>query len=458
MLDPYTQQELAHTEKTHAHTRSKIAIIGGGSLHCAGFIQSIIDHPSPFNGSTIVLMDVNKENLRRIYTLSKHLLQKAEIDITIEMSTNQEEALEDANFVLTTFRIGGLEARIFDEKIPLRYGLIGHDIVGPGGFFNALRTAPTIAGIAAVMEKVAPRAFLLNYTVPSNIIIEAISHSSGIRIIGLDDWPTLGVQRQAELAGQRTDRLHPRRIGMSHANWTTEVWRDGKTILPQIVEWNKAYIKTYQETHQPLDESNYEQVLQARLTANYNAIPSRYMHYYYFPDIVLEFLTKRKITPAEELLQDIPHIIEHYEQEARKSEPGPIYAPNDLLIGNFALSVIRSILDDTGEELVLNVPNNGAINFISNDRVVELPCRVDARGATPLIQGDGGLHMDQRALIEALAEYEGATAQVALWGNRKEAIKALAANPLVLSYNKAEQVYDALAQVHQSYLPNRLLR
>jgi len=454
MPNTYEQPDSESDGGIRSRSRSKIAIIGGGSLHCAGFIQSIIDHPTLLKGSTIVLMDVDEENLKRVYTLSQRLLQRAQIDITIEMTTAQEEALEDADFVLMTFRTGGLEARILDEKIPLRYGLVGHDIVGPGGFFNALRTAPTIAGIAAEVEKVAPHAFLLNYTVPSNVVIEAISHSSGIRVIGLDDWPIPNVQRQAELAGLHSDRLHPRQVGLSHANWTTEVWHEGKAILPQIVEWSKVYIATHQE----LDEFNYEQILHARLTAYYNAIPSRYMHYYYFSDIVLDFLNKRKTTIAEDLLKSIPGIIEHYEREAQKVNPGPIYSPNSLRIGNFALSVIHSVLEDSGKELVLNVPNNGAINFIDDDRIVELPCRVDARGATPLMQGDGGLQMDQRALIEALAEYEGAAARVALWGNRKDAIRALAANPLVLSYNKAEQVYDALAQAHQAYLPERLLR
>jgi 6-phospho-beta-glucosidase len=439
--------------RARSRSNSKIAIIGGGSIHCAGFIQSIINQPDVLSGCTIVLMDIDETNLMLVYTLSQRLFQRAGIDITLEMTTSQEEALDSADFVLTTFRVGGTKARILDEKIPLEYGLVGHDIVGPGGFFYALRTAPVIAGIAAEMEKIAPKAFLLNYTIPCNIVIEAIAHSSGIRVIGLDDWPIPGVRYQAGLAGQPVDKLHPRKVGISHANWTTRLWREGDDILPQIVEWCKEYI----QTHQELTESNYEQVLLARLTAYYEAIPSRYLYYYYFPDIVFEFQSKRTMTPGERLLHDLPDIIEQYEREVHKIEPDPSYTEKGLHIGNVALSVIRSILDDSGDEWVLSVPNNGAIKFLADDRVVELPCRVDARGASPLAQGDGGLSLEQRGLIAALAEYEGATARVALWGNRKEAIKALTANPLVMSYNKAEKLYYRMAQAHRDYLPERLL-
>src|ERR1019366_5277668 len=119
--------------------------------------------------------------------------------------------------------------------------------------------------------------------------------------------------------------------------------------------------------------------------------------------------------------------------------------------------VLSSIINNTGEEWILNVPNKGSLDFLASDRIVELPCRVDARGAMPFTQADGGLRLDQRGLLSQLAEYEGATAQVALWGTRRDAIKALAANPLVLSYSKAEQVYDEMAAAHKQYLPERLL-
>jgi 6-phospho-beta-glucosidase len=440
------------------NNRAKIAIIGSGSLYCAELMSQFIANAAELQGCHIALMDINEEDLQLIYTISAKLFQHAGVDLTLESTTVLEEALDDANFVLTTFRTGGLQARHLDEKIPLAHGLIGQDTIGPGGFFYALRTAPIVAGIAAEIEKVAPRAILLNYLNPSNIVTEAIAHSSGIRVIGLSDSPRLSVQMLAQRAGivpHPPKRMVARTIGLTHGNWTTGVWYEGSDILPRIVAWCKAYI----DQQPTMTDENYDQIMLARLTADYEAIPSYYMHYYYFPEIVLEFLKKKPTTRAEDILNTLPQLRTYYEKESQKDVPHLASIPGDHpQLGHFTLQIIRSILNDTGEEWVVSVPNNGSLNFIDDDRIVEVPCRVDARGATPLAQGDGGLEMNQTGLIALLAEYEGATARAALWGTRRDAIKALASNPLVMSYSKAEQIYDALAAVHAQYLPERLLQ
>ena len=154
----------------------------------------------------------------------------------------------------------------------------------------------------------------------------------------------------------------------------------------------------------------------------------------------------------------LPEILTHYREEASKDVPQLTKLRGGGGFGDFALDIVRSILNDTGEEWVLNVPNRGTVDFLANDRIIEAPCRVDARGATPFVQGDGGIALDQRGVICLLSEFEGATAQVALHGTRRDAIKALAANPLVMSYSKAEAVYADLAAAHAQYLPERLVK
>ncbi|GCE24606.1 6-phospho-beta-glucosidase [Dictyobacter alpinus] len=455
-----TSQANALKNPAHHSHRVKIAIIGGGSLHCATFMQSVIQQPEVLRGCQITLMDIDEESLDLIYTLGTKLFQQNGVEVELKKTTSQEEAIENANFVLTTFRTGGLQSRVIDEKLPLRHNLLGNDTIGAGGFFHALRNAPVIAGIAAEIEKLAPKAFLLNYTSPSNITTEAISHYSGIRVIGLQDNTFAKIATIAQYTGAQfepPEHLHARKVGLSNANWTTAIWSEGEDVLAQVIQWCEKFIQ-----HKPeMTVENYPYILLATLATRYNAIPSYYMHYYYFPEIVLEYQQKQSQTPTESLLAQLPRMIQSYKQEAQKKHPASIQlpeVPGELGPDDFALSIIRSILNDTGEEWVLNVPNKGSLNFLADDRVVELPCRVDARGATPLTQEDGGLSIDQKGLIAALAEYEGAAARVALWGNRQEAIKALAANPLVWSYSKAEKIYDELAHAHKKFLPQRLFK
>ena len=435
---------------------ARISILGVSNPYCVGLLKSLLSMSEKLRGCHIVLMDTDEENLELIYTLSSKMFRNANVELTLERTTVREEALADTDFVLTTFHAGGLQAQHLDEKLPLRHGLIGHATVGAGGFFNALRTIPLVASLAVEMEKVVPHAFLLNYTSPCNIITEAITHVSGIRTIGLCDGPIHEIQDFAQAAGVEApsgQRLYSRTVGLNQANWTTAVWRDGIDVLPQIVSRCENFINTRPE----IDLSNYAQIMLRTLTAHYGAIPSHYMHYYYFPDAVLAFLQQRSTSHAEDIMAILPQFLTQYRQEAQKEFPDPPALPYIESFGVFALDILSSILNNTGEEWILNIPNKGSLNFLADDRVVELPCRVDARGAMPFTQGDGGIKIEQRGLISQLAEYEGATAQVALWGTRRDAIKALAANPLVLSYSKAEQVYDELAAAHRQYLPERLL-
>jgi 6-phospho-beta-glucosidase len=445
------------TGATRRPRRAKIAIIGGGSAYCAGLMRAFAFQAHHFPDCHLTLMDIDPQGLELIYTLGTKFFRHTDAQLTLERTSERRAALTDADFVITSLRAGGLPARHLDEKLPLRHGLIGQETVGAGGFFYALRTIPVVLEIAREMEEVAPHAFLLNYTNPSNIVTEAITHSSSTRILGMCDGPVHEIAQLAARTGivaAGGERLLQRTVGLNHGNWTTAVWQQGKDILPQIVAWCQDQLA------RPLlmTADNYPLVMQTILTARYGAIPSDYLHYYYFPEQVLQYARQKPTTRAEDLMAMLPEILKHYREEAQKERPRLRRVRGGGGFGDFALDILRSILNNTGEEWILNVPNRGTLDFLPTDRVIEAPCRVDARGASPFVQGDGGLALEQRGLICLLSEFEGATARAALYGTRLDAIKALAANPLVMSYSKAEAVYDDLAAAHAPYLPARLLK
>lgn len=438
------------------YRRAKIILVGAGNPSCADLLQNMVVHAEALKGSHIVLADTDEEALQLMYTLGSKLFDVAGAELTLEQNSIIEEAIDDADFVLTSFQTGGVEALQQDERIALRFGIRSEDSIGPSGFFAALRSAPIVSTLAVEMEKVAPKAFLLNYTHPTNIITEAIAHASGIRVIGLNQDPMDEIQQiisTMEPDVLAKQRLATRTVGLHQGNWTTAVWRSGVNILPAIVAWCEEYIH-----HRPeMTIENYAQVMLYTLTAHYGAIPSRALLYYYFPEIMLQFSQQKTTSYADDLQQALLTQQQRNHEEAKKEMPTLAPVTNSKPLGRFALDILLAILHNTGDERVLNVKNEGALRFLPHDRVVEVPCRVDARGATPFVQGDGGIQLDQRGLLAQLAEYEGATARAALWGTRKDAIRALTANPLVMSYSKAEALYDALATANAHYLPERLL-
>ncbi|HEX5500894.1 MAG TPA: hypothetical protein VFX03_16775, partial [Thermomicrobiales bacterium] len=171
--------------------RIKMAYIGGGSTRAAGTMASFIDQGDNFDGSEVVLIDLNQERLDLVKTLADKLARCKGIDLTIATTTDRRAGLADCDAVLSSYRPGGFEARVQDERIPLKNGVIGQETQGPGGFFMALRSIHVMQGIVADMEAVCPGARLFNYTNPVNLVSEAITHHTAIPTVSLCEGPII---------------------------------------------------------------------------------------------------------------------------------------------------------------------------------------------------------------------------------------------------------------------------
>ncbi|HEU4783637.1 MAG TPA: hypothetical protein VFS83_09880, partial [Ktedonobacterales bacterium] len=169
--------------------RIKLAYIGGGSTRAAGTMASYIEQGMRFNGSEVVLIDLDADRLSIVATIARKMARARGLDLTITTTTNRREGLRDCDAVLTSFRSGGFEARYLDESIPLKYGVIGQETQGPGGFFMALRSIAVMKEILTDIERLAPGAYLVNYTNPVNIVSEAVTHHSPIPTISLCEGP-----------------------------------------------------------------------------------------------------------------------------------------------------------------------------------------------------------------------------------------------------------------------------
>src|SRR5205823_7060801 len=181
--------------------RIKLAYIGGGSTRASGTMASFVHQGEKFNGSEVVLIDLDEERLRIVQTITQKMARARGLDLTIRATTHRREGLRDCDAVLTSFRPGGFEARYLDESIPLKHGVIGQETQGPGGFFMALRAIHVMKSIIQDMEEVCPNARLFNYTNPINIVSEAVTHHTAIPTISLCEGPINGNRDFVEMAG-----------------------------------------------------------------------------------------------------------------------------------------------------------------------------------------------------------------------------------------------------------------
>lgn len=430
--------------------RIKLAYVGGGSTRAPGTMASFVAQGANFNGSEVVLIDLDQQRLDIVGTVARKMARNEGVDLDITTTTDRKAGLRDCDAVLTSFRPGGFEARYLDESIPLKHGVIGQETQGPGGFFMALRSITVMREIVAEMEAVCPRARLFNYTNPVNIVSEAVTHHTDIPTVSLCEGPIIFPRMVAHAAGLDPDKVDAVMIGLNHGSWSVRHLYDGEDIIP-LVE------AAWQRKRSDPSLSGYARRLLA-LAAVMRSLPADYFQYYYFQEEILDELRGKSTTRAQDIMASAPDYWAHYREQAMSDRPAldPARSRGGIHELELAIDVMDAIFNDRGEVWPVNVPNQGSIPDFPADRVVEVPAYVDRHGVVPLAQQS--LPHQCAGLVQMLGEYQAAAAAAAWEGTRRDAIAALASNPLVLSPTKARELYDEMSEAHRRYLPARLLK
>lgn len=430
--------------------RIKLAYIGGGSTRGPGTMASFIARGEQFNGSEVVLIDLNQERLDLVKQLAANLARCHGLDLTITTTTDRRAGLTDCDAVLSSYRPGGFEARYLDESIPLKHGVIGQETQGPGGFFMALRSINVMRGIIADMEAVCPGAYLFNYTNPVNIVAQAVADNAEVPVVSLCEGPIVYPRYLAEAADLDPDQLDSVSIGLNHGSWSIRHLYQGQDVLPLVRDaWER-------KRDDPAAAPRDKRLL--AMTVAMGSIPSEYFQYYLFKDQVLAELQAKPTTRAQDIMAAVPDYWAHYRQQAETDCPDldPGRSRGGIHELELAIDVMDAIYNDRKEVWPVNVPNRGSIADLPDDTVVETLGYVDAAGIRPLALGE--LPAPTKGLVKMLGEYQMLAADAAWNGTRQDAIRALASNPLCFSLPVAEAIYDELAAAHKDYLPERLLR
>ena len=429
--------------------RIKLAYIGGGSTRAAGTMASLAHQGENFDGSEIVLIDLDPERLQLIETITRRMMAARGLDISVTATTDRRAGLTDADAVLTSYRPGGFEARVIDERIPLSHGIIGQETQGPGGFFMALRSIAAMQPILDDIKAACPSAMVFNYTNPVNIVSQAVADHSDVPIVSLCEGPIEYPRELAAAVGLDPDKVDVASVGLNHGSWSVHHEYDGKPMIPLLEDaWNHV------DQHPGLTDQMRRML---HLSATMGSIPSGYFQYYYFEDEVLEQLKAKPTTRSEDILAEVPGYWEHYREQAGSDDPtlDPNRSRGGIHELELALDCMDAVFNDRAEVMTVNVPNAGTFDCLPDSMVVETLGRCDRTGVEPLPMPDLPPHI--LGLVESLGYYQQAAADAAWSGTHREAVQALAAHPLVRSIELAETLYAEMAHAHREHLPARLI-
>ena len=416
-----------------------MAVIGGGSTYTPELVEGFLAHADRLPVDELVLHDIDPQRLEVVGGLARRIMTRREWRGKLVLTSDRERAIDGASFVIVQLRVGGQSARLLDETLPLEFGCIGQETTGPGGFAKALRTVPVVLDIAeSAATRAARGAWLVDFTNPVGIVTQALL-DEGHRAIGLCNV-AIGFQRRfAARLGVSPDRVALEHVGLNHLSWERAVRVDGRDRLPELIE-------------AAADEIGADIGSPGELIRLLGAIPSYYLRYFYFTDSVLAGqLSGAHKSRAEEVMAIERTLLEMYRDPELAEKPKLLEQRGGAYYSEAAAQLIASLHAGTGDEQVVDVRNDGAIPGLPDDAVVEIPARVGASGAT--VGHFDPLAPELLGLVQQVKAYERLTVDAAVHGDRKSALKALLANPLVGRYHVATALLDALLDANRRHLP-----
>ena len=415
----------------------KVAVIGGGSTYTPELVEGIGLRRGVLPVDELVLHDIDEGRLAVVGGLAGRILRHLDFPGRFACTTDRERAIDGASFVLVQLRVGGMAARQRDEEIPLRYGCIGQETTGPGGFAKALRTIPVVLEIAEDTARLgAAGAWLLDFTNPAGLVTQALL-DHGHRAIGLCNVP-IGFQRDfAKRLAVAPERVRLEHVGLNHLSWERKVLVDGVDRLPELID-------------KYADEIAAEVDLPVAVIRLLRAVPSYYLRYYYQTARVLSELGGGP-SRATEVMAIERGLLEMYADPALEVKPKLLEERGGAFYSEASAMLIESLFTGRGDVQVVNTRSDGALPGLAADDVVEAPCRIDRDGARPLPLEP--LAPEMLGLVQQAKAYERLTSRAAVTGDRDLALKALMANPLVREYDVAAPMLEALLEANRAYLP-----
>ncbi|MUK89701.1 6-phospho-beta-glucosidase [Ornithinibacillus sp. L9] len=429
----------------------KVVVIGGGSSYTPEIIEGMIRRHDSFPVTDIVLVDIEagKEKLDIIGNLAQRMIKKAKKSINLSWTLNRKQALENADYVSTQIRVGGLEARAKDERIPLSHGFIGQETNGAGGAFKAFRTIPVLMEIAEEIHTICPNAWMINFTNPAGIVTEALlKYSKHKKVIGVCNIPFNMRHSVAEILNVSPENVRIEFVGMNHFVFGQKIFVNGEEkteeVLTKLIDENLDY--------SPANIVNLgwsKTFIEAT-----RLLPNPY-HQYYFQTIdVLEKDLKayeEHGIRAEVVQQLEESLFEIYKNPELQVKPKELEQRGGAFYSDVACSLMDSIYNNKEDIQTVNTLNNGAISDLPDDAVIEINSMITKDGPKPIALGS--LPYQVKGIIQQMKAFEELVIRAAITGSYYDAYLAFVMNPLLGDEKRSKVVLDELLEAHKEFLP-----
>ncbi|WP_371663806.1 6-phospho-beta-glucosidase [Streptomyces sp. NBC_00280] len=437
----------------------KLTILGGGGFRVPLVYGALLGDHAEGRVTHVVLHDLDAGRLSAVTRVLAEQAAGVPDAPEVSATTDLDEALTGADFVFSAIRVGGLEGRANDEKVALDEGVLGQETVGAGGIAYGLRTVPVAEDIARRVARVAPDAWVINFTNPAGLVTEAMSRHLGDRVIGICDSPVGLGRRIARVLGANPGEAWIDYVGLNHLGWVRGLRINGRDELPRLLA-DPDLLGSFEEGK--LFGTDWLQSL--------GAIPNEYLHYYYFNREAVRAYSEAEKTRGAFLRDQQAGFYDEmkrpdaaaltawdrtraereatYMAEARETAGAGERDADDLSGGyeKVALALMRAIARDERTTLILNVRNRGTLSVLDAEAVIEVPCLVDANGAHPVTVDPLPDHAS--GLVCSVKAVEREVLAAAESGSRTTAVKAFALHPLVDSVNVARRLVDGYTAVH----------
>ncbi len=452
----------------------KIAIIGAGGVRTPLIVKAMQKRQDRLALTELALMDIDGERLELIGALTAQVEHSPGVKFHITRTTDPEVALKDSDFVITTFRVGGIESRIIDERVPLDRGVLGQETTGPGGFAMGIRSIPVLLSYVSLMQEICPHAWLINFANPAGMLTEAVvSHAAWRRVVGICDGPATMHSFISAFLGAKPDDVFLDYFGLNHLGWVKGVVYQGQDRLPDLLDMIES---THTVPGLPFDPD---------LVLGLQMIPNEYCYYYYHYTQAVNNILRAGESRGEQVARENLHLfadlkesfIAHNESGMQMkyqayldnrsrtymvAETGgalnlpPFDSQTTASIidegyAGVALNLIESLLSDKQAVQILNVPNQGAIPFMDALDVVEVPVLVGHGQVQPIEVADIPSYC--LGLMQQVKHYEHLTIDAAVENSYQKALLALAIHPLVRDFSTARSILDEYIIRHKGYFP-----